>query len=109
MKVWIINHYAIPPRLGGLVRHYYFSKFLQEKGIMHKYTFLGKELEKHFTKDSVHTELNKPMFGIETTTKMTIGEFCDYMTKLIAEYSQMTKGAFQMSETPQNYLHRKGY
>lgn len=32
MKVWIINHYAIPPNLGGLVRHYYFSKYLQEKG-----------------------------------------------------------------------------
>lgn len=85
------------------------AKFLQEKGIMHKYTFLGKELEKHFTKDSVHTELNKPMFGLETTTKLSIGEFCDYMNKLIAEYTQMTKGAFQMSETPENYLHRKGY
>ena len=32
MKLWIINHYAIPPSLGGLVRHYYFSKYLQEKG-----------------------------------------------------------------------------
>lgn len=32
MKVWIINHYAIPPSLGGLVRHYYFSKYLQKKG-----------------------------------------------------------------------------
>ena len=32
MKIWIINHYAIPPSLGGLVRHYYFSKYLQERG-----------------------------------------------------------------------------
>ena len=32
MKIWIINHYAIPPSMGGLVRHYYFSKYLQEKG-----------------------------------------------------------------------------
>lgn len=32
MKVWIINHYAIPPSMGGLVRHYYFSKYLQERG-----------------------------------------------------------------------------
>ena len=29
MRVWIINHYAIPPSMGGLVRHYYFSKFLR--------------------------------------------------------------------------------
>jgi Glycosyltransferase len=32
MKIWILNHYAIPPSMGGLVRHYYFSKYLQEKG-----------------------------------------------------------------------------
>lgn len=32
MKIWIINHYAIPPSMGGLVRHYYFTKFLKEKG-----------------------------------------------------------------------------
>ena len=32
MRVWIINHYAIPPSMGGLVRHYYFSKFLRERG-----------------------------------------------------------------------------
>ena len=33
MRVWIINHYAIPPSMGGLVRHYYFSKFLGEDGL----------------------------------------------------------------------------
>lgn len=32
MNVWIVNHDAIPPSLGGLVRHYYFSKYLQKKG-----------------------------------------------------------------------------
>lgn len=32
MKIWIINHYAIPPSLGGLVRHYYFSKYLTRMG-----------------------------------------------------------------------------
>lgn len=32
MKIWIINHYAIPPSMGSLVRHYYFSKYLQERG-----------------------------------------------------------------------------
>lgn len=32
MRIWIINHYAIPPSMGTLVRHYYFSKYLQEKG-----------------------------------------------------------------------------
>lgn len=32
MNIWIVNHYAIPPSMGGLVRHYYFSKYLEEKG-----------------------------------------------------------------------------
>lgn len=32
MNIWIVNHYAIPPSLGGLVRHYYYSKNLQKKG-----------------------------------------------------------------------------
>ncbi|MGF7012196.1 glycosyltransferase involved in cell wall biosynthesis [Lachnospiraceae bacterium PF1-22] len=31
MNVWIVNHNAIPPSMGGLVRHYYFSKYLQKK------------------------------------------------------------------------------
>ena len=32
MRVWIINHYAIPPSMGGLVRHYYLSKYLHKLG-----------------------------------------------------------------------------
>ena len=32
MNVWIVNHYAIPPSMVGLVSHYYFSKYLQKKG-----------------------------------------------------------------------------
>ena len=31
-KLWIINHSAIPPELGGLNRHYYFSKYLSQMG-----------------------------------------------------------------------------
>ena len=85
------------------------ASFLQEKEIMHKYSVLGVEIEKPFTKDTVHTQLNKPMFGIETTTKMTIGEFCEYMNKLLIFWSDKTRGAFQMSELPANYLERKGY
>ncbi len=32
MNVWIVNHYAIPPSMGGLVRHYYFFKVPSEEG-----------------------------------------------------------------------------
>ena len=32
MNIFIVNHYATPPSLGGLVRHYYFSKYLRAEG-----------------------------------------------------------------------------
>ena len=31
-NIWIVNHNAIPPSLGGLCRHYYFSKYLGDAG-----------------------------------------------------------------------------
>lgn len=34
--VWIINHSSLPPQLGGLNRHYYFSKYLSAMGYMVK-------------------------------------------------------------------------
>ncbi len=49
MNIWIVNHYAIPPSMGGLVRHFYFSKYLQQKG--HKV--------KIFTSSKIHnTDIN---------------------------------------------------
>ncbi len=32
MRIWIVNNYAIPPQYGGLVRHFYFSKYLRAHG-----------------------------------------------------------------------------
>lgn len=32
MRLWIVNNYSVPPKLGGLVRHFYFSKFLMQMG-----------------------------------------------------------------------------
>lgn len=49
MNIWIVNHYAIPPSMGGLVRHYYFSKYLQQKG----------HTVKIFTSSKIHnTDIN---------------------------------------------------
>ena len=51
MRVWIINHYAIPPSMGGLVRHYYFSKYLHQ---------MGHEV-RIFTASEIHnTNINYP-------------------------------------------------
>lgn len=68
MKIWIINHYAIPPSLGGLVRHYYFSKYLQEKG--HKVKILTAS-KIHNTQINMIADkslyLEKDMDGVEYT------------------------------------------
>lgn len=33
MNLWIVNHYSVPPSYGGgMVRHYYFAKYLEKKG-----------------------------------------------------------------------------
>lgn len=85
------------------------ANFFQEREIMNTHEVYGVKVEIPYTKDSIHKELNKPLFGIDSTTKMSMSEFCQYMNKLILFWSEKTSGEFQMSELPANYLERKGY
>lgn len=64
--------------------------------------------ELRYTADLVH-EIQKQLFGIKTTTTMSIGEFCDYITELDAYWKEKTNNEFQMPEKPEKYLERKGY
>lgn len=61
-----------------------------------------------YTGELIH-EINKKLFGVKTTTKMSVGEFCEYMNKLILFWQERTNGNFCISELPANYLERKGY
>lgn len=61
-----------------------------------------------YTGELIH-EINKKLFGVKTTTKMKVGEFCEYMNKLMLFWQEKTNGEFIMSELPANYLERKGY
>lgn len=74
-NIWIINHNAIPPSMGGLVRHTYFSKYLNNSG----YT------TKLFTSSKIHNSsinmikdnslfIEKIIDGVEYTFIKT----CDY-------------------------------
>lgn len=54
-------------------------------------------------------EINKDTFGIETTTKLSVKEFCEYMNKVFILWIEKTHGAFEVPELPQSYLERKGY
>lgn len=68
MNVWIVNHYAIPPSMGGLVRHYYFSKYLQKKGHSVKILTSGRIHNTDINMigdDSLYCE--KDMDGVEYT------------------------------------------
>lgn len=85
------------------------AKFFQQHEIMHIYEVCGVKIKVPFKKETVHENLNKPLFGVETTTKMSIGEFCEYMTKLLIYWQDKTNNEFQMSELPANYLEKKGY
>jgi len=78
------------------------SDFLNDSGLSYG------EFNLPYTSDIVH-EINKKLFGVKTTTKMSISEFCQYMNKLLFFWNERTQGEFQMSELPANYLERKGY
>ena len=61
-----------------------------------------------YNKDLVH-DINKAVFGLETTTKLSRKEFCDYMTELFVFWNEETNGQFEMSELPDSYLEKRGY
>lgn len=61
-----------------------------------------------YTGELIH-EINKKLFDVKTTKKMSTGEFCQYMNKLLLFWQEKTQGEFMMSELPANYLERKGY
>lgn len=46
---------------------------------------------------------------LKSTAKLSIGDFCEYMNKLLLFWQERTQGEFQMSELSANYLERKGY
>lgn len=78
------------------------AKFLDEAGLTYG------EFKIPYTSEIVH-DVNKKLFGVKTTTKLSVGEFCEYMNKLLLFWQERTAGEFQMSELPANYLERKGY
>lgn len=78
------------------------AEFLDKSGLTYG------EFKIPYTKDIIH-DINKTLYGVKTTTKLSIGDFCQYMNKLLIFWQERTGGEFQMSELPANYLERKGY
>lgn len=96
MNVWIVNHYAIPPSMGGLVRHYYFSKYLQKNG----------HTVKIFTSSKIHnTDINmirdKSLYKEENVDgiEYTFVKSRDYKGNGIQRILNMVELPFQMWKT----------
>lgn len=100
MNVWIVNHYAIPPSMGGLVRHYYFSKYLQKKG----------HNVKIFTSSKIHnTDINmirdKALYKekIEDGVEYTFVKSRDYKGNGLDRIVNMTDMPFKMWKTMKHF------
>lgn len=67
MNIWIVNHYAVPPSIAsGMVRHFYFARYLQEKGHKVKIITSGRvhNTDINMIKDD-SLFLSKVMDGVE--------------------------------------------
>jgi len=78
------------------------GSFLDEAGLTYG------EYELKYNSDLIH-DINKAVFGLKTTTKMNIKEFCDYITKIIEFWQEKTNYQWIPSETPVSYFLEKGY
>lgn len=100
MNIWIVNHYAIPPSMGGLVRHYYFSKYLQKKG----------HSVKIFTSSKIHnTDINMIQDGslykeeIEDGVEYTFVRSKDYKGNGVDRIINMIDLPFKMWKTMKHF------
>lgn len=66
------------------------------------------EYKTKYTGNLVH-EINKSNFDINSTTKLNMREFCDYMTQVIQYWQENTNFYWMPSELPAIYLKLKGY
>lgn len=60
-----------------------------------------------YTKELVHT-INKSVFGVDSTSRLKVQEFCDYMTRMFDFWIDRTRGEFRPKEAPSSYLERTG-
>ena len=87
---------------------YYWEYCTQLAAFMTNATGGYGEYKLAYTKDLMH-DIHKKVTGIETTTKMSTKEFCEYIYQVHSHWTTKTKGTFQMSELPENYLADRGY
>lgn len=87
---------------------YYFEFNSWVRDTLNKAGCTYGEYELPYTTDLVH-EINKKIFGHETTRKMSVEEFCDYITQVSAFWIERTNGALEIPELPREYLVKRGF
>lgn len=76
------------------------AKFLDESGLTYG--------ELDYSGEIIHL-INKKKTGIKTTKKLSISDFCDYMTKIIVYWQEKTAFEWMPSELPASYLEQRGF
>lgn len=76
------------------------AKFLDDAGLEYG--------ELDYSSEIIHA-INKKKTGTKTTTKLSIGEFCEYMTRIIQFWQEKTSYEWMPSELPAIYLASRGY
>lgn len=95
MKIWILNHYAIPPKFGGLNRHFYFSKNLKSMNVDTKI----------FTASKIHNSNNNFMSGQKGLSREVSFEGVKYEFVKTGEYSNNgIKRIFSFVQFPFNLM-----
>ncbi|MEE0060460.1 MAG: hypothetical protein UE295_06510 [Acutalibacteraceae bacterium] len=87
---------------------YYFEFNSWVRDTLNKAGMTYGEHELPYTTELVH-EINKKIFGHETTRKMSVEEFCDYITQVSAFWIEKTNGNLEIPELPMEYLNRRGF
>lgn len=97
------------PKRTDLQNNFYWANVRDITDILRAYnikkTIMGFKLL--LTDEDVH-EINKQVFNIKTTTKLSKKEFCDFMDSLFAFWIEKTKGKWQPKELTRGYLERTG-
>ena len=97
------------PKRTDLQNNFYWANVRDITDILRAYnikkTIMGFKLL--LTDEDVH-EINKQVFNIKTTTKLSKKEFCDFMDSLFAFWIKKTKGKWQPKELTRGYLERTG-
>lgn len=77
------------------------AEFLDDAGCF----FIVDNVKLYYNKDIIH-EINKKRFNVNTTTKMSVGEFCEYMEKMFIFWQEKTGYSWLPLESIMSYIER---